>query len=77
MHTWRRDVIEELGIDPKALTVDSVDIQADASLFNRFDRFNAKYNPMGNSTLRKLFLKSKNDMNGRYFAELTRDNLDR
>eukprot|EP01052_Picozoa_sp_SAG31_P028042 SAG31_NODE_2673_length_5268_cov_2.551944_3_plen_87_part_00 len=46
--------------------------QGDASLFDRFDQFNAKYNPLGESVLRSVFLKSSNAVKGRYFAELTK-----
>jgi len=65
------DIAKEINFDPSRLNVDSIDVTADETIFNRFDHFNAKYNPCGNSTLRKLFLKSDNSMNGRYFAELT------
>ena len=40
-------VIDELGIDPEKLTVDRIDVQGDANMFHRFDRFNNKYNPIG------------------------------
>jgi hypothetical protein len=66
------ELAKQMGLDPSTINVNSLDIQADESLFNRFDHFNAKYNPLGNSALRTIFLKSKNDMGGRYFAELAR-----
>lgn len=50
---------------------------ADHTLFNRFDRFNAKYNPAGNSSLRTIFLKAENEIEGKYFAELTKIALSR
>ena len=41
--------------------------------FHRFDRFNLKYNPAGQSRLREIFLKTDNFINGRYLAELTKE----
>lgn len=55
------------------LTVDQLSVQADHTLFERFDNFNNKYNPMENSELRSLLLKTDNFMNGRYFAEIVHD----
>lgn len=55
------------------LTIDQLNVQADHTLFERFDNFNNKYNPLGIGDLRSLLLKTDNFMNGRYFAELIRD----
>ena len=38
--------------------------------FQRFDKFNAKYNPVGASELRDLYLKTENAINGDYFATI-------
>lgn len=38
--------------------------------FQRFDKFNAKYNPVGASELRDLYLKTENAINGEYFATI-------
>ncbi len=40
--------------------------------FHRFDKFNLKYNPIGESRLREIFLKTDNLIEGRYLAELTK-----
>ena len=40
--------------------------------FHRFDKFNLKYNPIGESRLREIFLKTDNYIAGRYLAELTK-----
>ena len=40
--------------------------------FHRFDKFNLKYNPIGESRLREIFLKTDNLIQGRYLAELTK-----
>lgn len=45
------------------------DVQ-DRNTFHRFDKFNAKYNPIGESRLREVFLKTDNYLNGKYFAEI-------
>lgn len=42
----------------------------DRNTFHRFDKFNAKYNPIGESRLREVFLKTDNYMNGKYFARI-------
>jgi len=43
--------------------------------FHRFDKFNLKYNPIGESRLREIFLKTDNYIRGRYLAELTKGML--
>lgn len=40
----------------------------DRNTFHRFDKFNAKYNPIGESRLREVFLKTDNYIHGKYFA---------
>ena len=39
----------------------------------RFDRFNLKYNPAGQSRLREIFLKQDNYLNGLYLAQVTNE----
>jgi len=43
--------------------------------FHRFDKFNSKYNPVGASELREIYLKSDNYINGEYFARLIKVKL--
>lgn len=38
--------------------------------FQRFDKFNDKYNPVGASELRDLYLKTDNYIDGEYFATI-------
>lgn len=38
--------------------------------FHRFDKFNSKYNPVGASELREIYLKTDNYMDGEYFARI-------
>ena len=47
--------------------------QAHTDSFHRFDKFNLKYNPIGESRLRTIFLKTDNYIKGRYLAEVTRE----
>ena len=42
----------------------------DRNTFHRFDKFNAKYNPVGESRLREIFIKTDNQVNGKFFAEI-------
>ena len=39
------------------LNVDLLDMHAGKESFHRFDRFNLKYNPFGQSRLREIFIK--------------------
>lgn len=48
-------------------------MQAHTDSFHRFDKFNLKYNPIGESRLRTIFLKTENFINGRYLAEITKE----
>jgi AMP deaminase len=41
--------------------------------FHRFDMFNLKYNPIGESRLREIFLKTDNLIQGRYLSELSKE----
>lgn len=46
------------------LNVDLLDVHADKNTFHRFDKFNLKYNPCGQSRLREIFLKQDNLIQG-------------
>jgi len=48
----------------------SIFYKKDRNTFHRFDKFNAKYNPIGQSSLRDIFIKVDNDINGVFFAEI-------
>lgn len=45
-------------------------LQGGRNTFHRFDKFNSKYNPIGASIIRSIFMKTSNDIQGRYFAEI-------
>uniref|UniRef100_A0AAR2KUH6 AMP deaminase n=1 Tax=Pygocentrus nattereri TaxID=42514 RepID=A0AAR2KUH6_PYGNA len=68
-----RQVFENLHMDPYDLTVDSLDVHAGRQTFHRFDKFNSKYNPVGASELREIYLKTDNYINGEYFARLIKE----
>ncbi|KAK3569744.1 hypothetical protein QTP86_004067 [Hemibagrus guttatus] len=68
-----KQVFETLHMDPYDLTVDSLDVHAGRQTFHRFDKFNSKYNPVGASELREIYLKSDNCINGEYFARLIKE----
>uniref|UniRef100_A0A8C5FQI0 AMP deaminase n=1 Tax=Gadus morhua TaxID=8049 RepID=A0A8C5FQI0_GADMO len=66
-------VFQNLAMDPYDLTVDSLDVHAGRQTFHRFDKFNSKYNPVGASELREIYLKTDNYINGEYFARLIKE----
>lgn len=68
-----QQVFASLNLTAYDLSIDSLDMHAHQDSFHRFDRFNAKYNPLGEARLREIFLKTDNMINGRYLAELTRE----
>ncbi len=69
-------VFDSLKLTAYDLSVDTLDVHADNNTFHRFDRFNLKYNPIGESRLREIFLKTDNKIRGRYLAELTQELFD-
>ncbi|TNN00123.1 hypothetical protein fugu_011369 [Takifugu bimaculatus] len=68
-----KQVFSSLNMDPYDLTVDSLDVHAGRQTFHRFDKFNSKYNPVGASELREIYLKTDNYIKGEYFARLIKE----
>ncbi|KAG5849163.1 AMP deaminase 3 isoform X2 [Anguilla anguilla] len=68
-----KQVFEKLNMDPYDLTVDSLDVHAGRQTFHRFDKFNSKYNPVGASELREIYLKTDNYLDGEYFARIIKE----
>ncbi|KAG2176979.1 hypothetical protein INT43_007633 [Umbelopsis isabellina] len=66
-------VFDSLGLTAYDLSIDTLDMHAHKDSFHRFDKFNLKYNPIGESRLREIFLKTDNYIEGRYLAELTKE----
>ncbi|KAG8926384.1 AMP deaminase [Tulasnella sp. 408] len=64
--------MKSLGLTAYDLSIDTLDMHAHQDSFHRFDKFNLKYNPIGESRLREIFLKTDNFIQGRYLAELTK-----
>ena len=69
-------VFDEMGLTPYDLSIDALGMHTDATTFARFDKFNLKYNPLGKSKLREIFIKTDNLLCGRYFAEITQELFD-
>ena len=68
-------VFQSLNLTAYDLSIDTLDMHAHQDTFHRFDKFNLKYNPIGESRLREIFLKTDNYIQGRYLAELTQGML--
>ncbi|EKM84427.1 hypothetical protein AGABI1DRAFT_117790 [Agaricus bisporus var. burnettii JB137-S8] len=64
-------VFESLKVTAYDLSIDTLDMHAHQGAFHRFDKFNLKFNPMGETLLREIFMKTDNYIKGRYLAELT------
>lgn len=66
-------VFESLKVTAYDLSIDTLDMHAHQDSLHQFDKFNLKYNPIGESRLREIFLKSNDYIQGRYLAELTKE----
>lgn len=70
-HLTLSQVFESLNLTAYDLSIDTLDMHAHKDTFHRFDKFNLKYNPIGESRLREIFLKTDNYIQGRYLADIT------
>ncbi|KAF2480355.1 hypothetical protein BDY17DRAFT_255503, partial [Neohortaea acidophila] len=68
-----KEVFESINLTAYDLSIDTLDMHAHTDSFHRFDKFNLKYNPVGESRLRTIFLKTDNHIKGRYLAEITKE----
>jgi AMP deaminase len=68
-----RQVFDSLNLTAYDLSIDTLDMHAHKDSFHRFDKFNLKYNPIGESRLREIFIKTDNLIQGKYLAELTQE----
>ncbi|KAI8318550.1 acetyl-CoA synthetase-like protein [Martensiomyces pterosporus] len=68
-----RQVFESLNLTAYDLSIDTLDMHAHKGAYHRFDKFNLKYNPIGESRLRTIFMKSDNYINGEFFAQITKE----
>ena len=66
-------MFESLNLTAYDLSIDTLDMHAHQHSFHRFDVFNLKYNPIGESRLREIFLKTDNLVKGSYLSELTKE----
>ena len=71
-HLTLGEVFQSLHLTAYDLSIDTLDMHAHTT-FERFDRFNLKYNPAGQSRLREIFLKTDNFIDGLYLAEITKE----
>ena len=70
------EVFESLQLTAYDLSIDTLDMHAHSTrnnTFFRFDKFNLKYNPIGQPRLREIFLKHDNFIKGRYLADITKE----
>ncbi|XP_056614384.1 LOW QUALITY PROTEIN: AMP deaminase 2 [Triplophysa dalaica] len=67
------EVFQNMNLTAYDLSVDTLDMHADRNTFHRFDKFNSKYNPIGESILREIFIKTDNHIHGKYFAHIVRE----
>ncbi|KAF2132958.1 AMP deaminase 3 [Dothidotthia symphoricarpi CBS 119687] len=72
-HLTLKEVFESINLTAYDLSIDTLDMHAHTDSFHRFDKFNLKYNPVGESRLRTIFLKTDNFIKGRYLAEITKE----
>lgn len=68
-----KEVFQSINLEPYDLSVDLLDVHADRNTFHRFDKFNAKYNPIGESRLREIFIKTDNYIGGKYYAQVLKE----
>ncbi|KAJ2802038.1 AMP deaminase [Coemansia guatemalensis] len=68
-----REVFESLNLTAYDLSIDTLDMHAHKGAYHRFDKFNLKYNPIGESRLREIFLKTDNYTDGEFFAQITKE----
>ena len=66
-----KDLFDKMKLTSYDLNVDALDCKA-YNVYQRFDRFNKKYNPLASQYLREIFLKYNNYMDGKYLAEITK-----
>ncbi|PAA91963.1 hypothetical protein BOX15_Mlig026407g1, partial [Macrostomum lignano] len=67
------EIFEEMKITAYDLNIDMLDVHADRNTFQRFDKFNSKYNPLGQNHLREVFLKTDNYIQGEFFADIIKE----
>jgi len=71
-----KEVFQSLELNSRDLSLDKLDMHGHRDTRHRFDRFNQKYNPVGASELRTLFLKHDNYIGGEFLAMITQEVID-
>lgn len=72
-HLSLEEVFASLNLSAHDLSINTLDMHAHQDSFHRFDTFNNNFNPIGESRLREIFLKTDNLIRGKYLAELTQE----
>ncbi|EGR32018.1 hypothetical protein IMG5_098540 [Ichthyophthirius multifiliis] len=72
-----KQVFDRYGIKEEHISLDTLNVKADRTLYQRFDNFNNKYNPLGQPVFREIFMKTDNFINGKYIAEITQNVIER
>ncbi|XP_059424856.1 AMP deaminase 2-like [Carassius carassius] len=67
------EVFENMNLTAYDLSVDTLEMHADRNTFHRFDKFNSKYNPIGESIFREIFIKTDNQIQGKYFGHIVKE----
>ena len=65
-----RELFRVLGVEADSLNLDALSVQADNTTLMRFDKLVRKYNPFGKKELQRVLLSMRNDIQGRFLAEL-------
>jgi len=71
-----QEVFQDLNLSAYDLSFDSLDLHADRNLFHRFDKYNSKYNPIGQSILREIYIETDNRAGGKFFAHVIKEVMD-
>ncbi len=66
-------LFRDKDVDFETLSVSQLDMRMREHMFFRFDHFNRAIAPKADHELRAVFLKSKNHINGRYFADVLKE----
>ena len=70
-----KELFELYGLRPEDLSLESMGTHAGSDTFHRYDLWVEKSTLFGRDRLRNLFLSYKNELGGRYFAEVLREGL--
>ena len=67
------ELFKSMNVTSHDLSIDLLDVHADRDTFQRFDKFNAKFNPIGENRLREVFVKTDNYVEGTFFGRIIKE----